>query len=263
MAEEDDSVQQGAVSVNRVALKPPPFWKGDPSIWFAQIEAQFSLSGITNETTKYYHVISAIDTEILTQVADIIQKPLQEGRYGLLKARLIDLYTDSNEKKLRKLLSEIELGDKKPSTLLNEMQRLGGTSLSAELLKSLWLQHLPVTTQSCLAVANGSIEELAKLADKVSEIGQSRMVATVTNDTTTELLKTLIKEVSELKLERQSRSESRHSRSNSRSRSRSKFRPWEQAKEGMCFYHTNFKHKAKKCVEPCKHFAAFTSKSEN
>ncbi|XP_008189245.1 uncharacterized protein LOC103311416 [Acyrthosiphon pisum] len=137
-----------SINVSRVSVKAPPFWKGDPNIWFAQIEAQFALSGITNDTTKYYHVISAVDTEILTQVTDIIQRPPEANKYDTLKARLINIFTDSEEKKLRKLLSEVELGDRKPSTLLNEMQRLGGSALSAELLKSLWLQHLPVATQS-------------------------------------------------------------------------------------------------------------------
>lgn len=72
------------------------------------------------------------------------------------------------------------------------MQRLGDASLSSELLKSLWL-HLPVTTQLCLAEAYGSIEELAKLADKVAENRQPRAVASVTSDGIAELLQTLIK----------------------------------------------------------------------
>jgi hypothetical protein len=248
----DQNLTVDAPVVNRVAVKTPPFWKGDPTIWFAQIEAQFALSGITNDTTKYYQVISAVDTEILTQVSDLIQTPPAGDKYGTLKSRLIDIFTDSKEKNLRKLLSEIELGDRKPSVLLNEMQRLGGLALSPELLKSLWLQHLPITTQSCLAVASGSIEELAKLADKVAEIGQPRAVAAVTSDATAELLQTLIKEVSELKLERQSRTVSQQPRSAYYSRSRSKFQSWVPAKDGLCFYHTNFKHKAKKCVAPCK-----------
>ncbi|CAI6358557.1 unnamed protein product [Macrosiphum euphorbiae] len=117
---------------------------------------RFALSGITHDTTKYFHVISAVDTGILSQVADIIQVPPAMEKYVTLKSRLIDIYTDSKEKKLRKLFSDVELGDRKPSVLLNEMQRLRGSALSADLLKSLWLQYLPITTQSCLAVTKGS-----------------------------------------------------------------------------------------------------------
>lgn len=85
------------------------------------------------------------------------------------------------------------------------MQRLGGVALSSELLKSLWLQHLPIVMQSCLAVTSGTVEELSKLADKIGEIGEPRVVAAVASDPTTELLKQLIKDVAELKLERKSR----------------------------------------------------------
>jgi len=66
----------------------------------------------------------------------------------------------------------MRLGDKKPSMLPNEMQRLGGMTCSAQLLKTLWLQQLPVTTQSCLTMSSGTIEKLARLADKISEIDQ-------------------------------------------------------------------------------------------
>jgi len=135
------------------------------------------------------------------------------------------------------------------------MQRLGGIALSADLLKSLWLQKLPITTQSCLAVTKGSLDELARLVDQVAEIRQPRSVAAVSSDHTTKLLQTLLKEV---KIERQSRSDRAFQpRSKSRSKSRSRYRQWEQPKDDLCFYHTNFKMKVKKRVEPCKHFTTF------
>lgn len=264
------AAQQQPVFVNRVAVKVPPFWKGDPTIWFAQVEAQFDLAGITNDTTKYNHIVCAVDTEILTQVSDIIQSPPTEGKYQTLKSRLTELYTDSNEKKLRKLLSELELGDKKPSMLLHEMQRLGGSALSTQLLQTLWLQRLPVTTQSCLTVSNGTLEELAKLADKVAEIEIQRTVVSTVSDSTAELLKTLINEVSELKIYNQ-RSRDQVRQGGHRSRNTSKFRTksrtrsrgrWVQGDNGFCYYHDNFGVKAKKCVEPCK-YVDYKGHSEN
>jgi len=143
------------------------------------------------------------------------------------------------------------------------MQRLGGNAMSSELLKSLWLQHLPVATQSCLAVTNGTVEELSKLADKIIEIGQLRSVVAVSSDSTAELLKQSIKNVEGLKIEHLSRREYGPQKRSSRSRSRSSFKTWVPASDELCFYHTNFKHKAKKCVEPSKQYATFVAKSEN
>ena len=42
------------VCVNRVSVKVPPFWPEQPEIWFAQIEAQFSISGINNTRCLHY-----------------------------------------------------------------------------------------------------------------------------------------------------------------------------------------------------------------
>lgn len=70
-------------NVNHVTVKVPPFRKRDPSIWFAQVEAQFELSGITNDTTKYNHIVCTIDTEILSQVSNIIQNLPEQNKHGV------------------------------------------------------------------------------------------------------------------------------------------------------------------------------------
>lgn len=254
-----NDITQQTTFVNRVAVRVPPFWKGDPMIWFAQVEAQFDLAGICNDTTKYNHIICAVDTEILSQVADIVQNPPDNEKYNKLKNRLVELYTDSQESRLRKLLGDMQLGDKKPSMLLNEMQRLGGTSCSSQLLKTLWLQQLPIATQSCLTMSSGTIEELAKLADKISEIDQQRVAINAVSDSTSEILKTLIKEVNELKIvstrnNNRSRSEnSNRARQRSRSSSRAMHSRWKMGENNYCFYHDNFGKKARKCTEPCKY----------
>ena len=47
--------------VHAVALKLPIFWAAQPKIWLSLAEAQFALREITKETTKFYHVVSALD----------------------------------------------------------------------------------------------------------------------------------------------------------------------------------------------------------
>uniref|UniRef100_A0A1I8PZX3 Uncharacterized protein n=1 Tax=Stomoxys calcitrans TaxID=35570 RepID=A0A1I8PZX3_STOCA len=57
----------------------------------------------------------------------------------------------SEEKRLKRLLRETELGDKKPSTILREMICLASGEVSDEFLKSLWMQRLPKQTQAILS----------------------------------------------------------------------------------------------------------------
>ncbi|XP_064211987.1 uncharacterized protein LOC135265764 [Tribolium castaneum] len=173
------------VEIERVTVKPPPFWKGDPKLWFIQLEAQFNLGKITSDTTKYHYVVSAIDTSVLQQIAAFVTNPPAVNQYEGIKQRLISTFSDSQERQLRKLLSEIDLGDKKPSQLLNEMKRLGDSAVSDELLKTLWLQRLPTHVQSVLATSSDPIQNLAQMADKIVEIQHmSSVSATITITTT-------------------------------------------------------------------------------
>ncbi|KAJ8371596.1 hypothetical protein AAFF_G00306820 [Aldrovandia affinis] len=48
--------------MHAVALKLPEFWQEHAAVWFAQAEAQFALRGITQEDTKYYYVVAALNS---------------------------------------------------------------------------------------------------------------------------------------------------------------------------------------------------------
>lgn len=146
-------------------------------------------------------MISAINTDVLTQVTDFLTDPPRTNKYESIKDRLMTIFSESSERNLRKLLSDISLGDRKPSILLNEMTRLGGTSVSKEMLKTLWLQHLPTQIQSVLATSNDSLENLSKMADKIAEIDQPRTFAVnARNNSLLEAVEKLTKQVEELRM---------------------------------------------------------------
>lgn len=241
--------------VDRVAVKPPPFWKAEPNIWFVQLESQFQLAQVTADETKYNYVVSAVDAEILAQVSELITSPPPTNKYGTLKAKLTSIYSDSHERRLRRLLSGLELGDKKPTQLLNEMQRLGGAAVTTDLLKTLWLQRLPTFIQSVLATSSDDLKNLAAMADKIAEIEQPRSFA-VAADTSrdhelVETIRQLALDVAELKLANQHRCRQPNThRRNFRPRSRTPARPVSPSTK-MCWYHRRFKEDARKCLTPC------------
>lgn len=241
-------IQPQPQHVDRVAVRLPPFWRNNPVVWFVQLEAQFSLSGITTDLTKFNYVLSYVDSDILQHVADFIAKPPTTGKYEGLKQRLINVFSDSEEQKLRKLLSSVNLGDRKPSQLLNEMTNLGSTAVPEELIKTLWLQRLPTNIQSILATSTDTLANLAKMADKIAEIQQPPSTFSVSQEQTSDLgkiLTDLTLEVAALKTAIQPRKERQ------RSRSRNRYE--------ICWYHHVFKNKARKCIQPCK----FTTQAEN
>ncbi|GFT18931.1 uncharacterized protein NPIL_150611, partial [Nephila pilipes] len=139
-------------------------------LWFLQAEANFELFGITNDVTKYNNVIAAIDSEILSVISDLLFDPPHADRFVTLKNRLIQEFSDSENLQIRKLLSELQLGDDKPSHLLRKMKELAGNALNDDFFKNLWLQRLPAEIQTILSASSEKLENLAKLADKIAEV---------------------------------------------------------------------------------------------
>ncbi|GFR00806.1 retrovirus-related Pol polyprotein from transposon 297 [Trichonephila clavata] len=123
-------------NIARISVKVPPFWRANPEIWFSQMESQFVLAGITTEITKFHHVVSALQPEELGIVGDIILNPPEVKPYTALRTRFCSQYAETEEQRLRGLISGIQLGDRKPSRLLLEMRRKAGSRISEEMLKS-------------------------------------------------------------------------------------------------------------------------------
>ncbi|GFT66163.1 e3 ubiquitin-protein ligase rififylin [Nephila pilipes] len=166
--------------INRVAVKPPFFWRNKPKLWFLQLEAQFANSGISQDATKYNIVVAALDENVLDFVVDILSNPPENEKYNTLKKALLNRLTDTEESRLKKLLTDLELGDKRPSDLLHQMKSLAGNSISDEIIKSLWLQRLPQQTQAILTISNDTLDKIAEMADKIIAVYSSSEICQVT-----------------------------------------------------------------------------------
>ena len=104
-----------------VAVRLPPFWPANPRVWFVQVEAQFSRRGITTSRTKYEEIVCALPKEHATKIQDLLLDPPEEEPQKKLKQQLTARIADSEHQKLRQLLTAEELGDRKPSQLLQKM----------------------------------------------------------------------------------------------------------------------------------------------
>ena len=116
----------GDTQVSAVAIKLPPFWPHDPRIWFAQAEAMFHTRGIRTERTMFDYVVSALAPEFVLEVRDLVLTPPPNTPYSVLKEQLIQRTELSEQDRLLKMLSDEELGDRKPSQFLRRLQQLLG-----------------------------------------------------------------------------------------------------------------------------------------
>lgn len=279
----DDNTNDQHTQIARVGLKLPPIWKNNIKLWFVQVESNFQISGISQDLTQYNTLIASIDPESLSAVSDILLNPPETNKYETLKQRLISEFSDSENKQIRKLLSELQLGDEKPSQLLRKMRELAHNSLNDDFLRNLWLQRLPAEIQTILSVSSESLDNLAKLADKIAEVrsdplgisAMSRSASTPTHsvpetrktsidssDTIAELraeISALGKQVE--RLSRQNFQKGYHKRRSSKSPFRNKSMN-KQPNDTYCFYHSKFGKNARKCTPPCN-FQDIFKNSEN
>ncbi|XP_046398115.1 uncharacterized protein LOC124164927 [Ischnura elegans] len=171
----DQAPPTGEASVSRVAMRVPPFWPERPALWFSQLEVQFSLAGITNELTKFSHVVAQLDNRHAVEVEDIIVNPPSDSPYKRIKDELISRLSTSQETRIRQLLEHEELGDRKPSQFLRHNRSLAGNSVPDDFVRTLWVNRLPSSAQA--TQDSTDLAGLAKLADKVCEVTSHPQVA--------------------------------------------------------------------------------------
>lgn len=237
--------------VCRVAVKLPTFWADKPVIWFAQVEAQFQIANIVGDTTKYNYVVGHLDQRMAGEVEDLITNPPAERKYDKLKDALIQRLSISQEKRVRQLLSDEELGDRKPSQFLRHLRSLAGTTLSDDnIIRQLWLRRLPQQAQAILAAqADLDLDKVAELADKITELAPAPVICSTASTSAPPSLSlaTLAKQLEEVS--NQVAALSRQQRRPSRDRSVSSDRSTNNTKR--CWYHRKWGVKATRCISPC------------
>lgn len=276
-------------AVDRVAVRLPPFWPEDPEVWFAQAEAQFHISGIKDDTTKFYQVIAQLENRYARELKDLIKNPPTENKYEKLKTQLIKRLSSSRELQISQLLAGEELGDRKPSQFLRHLQTLAADGVTEEFMRGMWSNRLPTHVQAIIVSQKGStLEEVAELADKICEIAPAPAMQVASTalmptpstssstpvhnnnafDSMLQKLDGLISSRIQMELQRlqiaqlsiqdgRPRFRRNSTRSPGRYRSRSQSRS-----RGMCWYHYNFGDKARKCTSPCNYAPGNKSDSQ-
>ncbi|XP_055951489.1 uncharacterized protein LOC129987546 [Argiope bruennichi] len=211
---------------NKVSIKIPPFWCEKPDIWFYQVEAQFEINKISTEETKFNYLVSQLEPKYVEHIWDII-KDTKPNKYALAKERLLNMFKESENKRIQRIVTGIDLGDNKPSQLLQKMKNLGADDFSEKVLKSLWLDKMPDFIRNILLVSEEGLDKLATMADKIHEMKSEKEVCAVSpnvnyTDALFARIAALEQKIDSLQINDRSRSKFiNHRRNISRSRSRS------------------------------------------
>ena len=147
-----------------MALKLSLFRTSCLSAWFFQIETQFSIRNITADDTKYYYIISALDSDTATRAQSLLVSPPTENKYQAIKNFLISAFDWSEYERASALFAMPGLGDSKPSELMDSMLALMGSHKPCFLFRHLFLQQLPTHVRA--PIAQSKIEDMIYLAGK-------------------------------------------------------------------------------------------------
>ena len=208
----ENNAAAAAIPVQAVSLKLPTFWTKQPQVWFAQAEAEFSIRNIAADNTKFHYVVASLDQDTASSVLSLIRAPPDTGKYDALKTALESTYGLSKYERINRIIDMPDLGDDKPSTLMNKMLALLDDRQPCDFVRCHFLRRLPEHIRATL-VHSGTEDcrSLARAADQLWEAHQ----------TTTSAI-------------------------------RSEHRPVQTSNhEGLCYYHRKFGSKATKCRTPC------------
>lgn len=249
-------------------VKMQAFYESEPELWFIVVESQFAARKITNEKTRYSHVVANLNCTTASQVKDLLKTPFAEGHYEKLKQTLISIYAETASEKFRKLISNADIGDKKPSQFLHYMKSLADNSIQDDFIKKLWIQRLPAASRAVLSASKDNLDDLAKMADSMWEVSDRFNVNAIKAEkdpleSKIDKLATALEKLSQRinsidKKEHISRRDSTPHHSRNRSKS-IQSRDSSNGKHEMCWFHHKYGDAAKKCREPC----SFDTNSKN
>ncbi|XP_036341235.1 uncharacterized protein LOC118750602 [Rhagoletis pomonella] len=243
-------------------INPPNMNDTNIESYFLSLEFWFAATGVTHDARKYNLVMAQVPPNKLTELKAIIDSTPQINRYEYIKSKLIAHFADSQQRRVQRVLSDMPLGDLKPSQLFNEMRRVAGSALCETVLVDLWASRLPPHAQAAVIASKGDIADKVAIADAIVDSMNFRQISAVgnpsaptttiqQNDESNALLE-LRKEIAQLtkrfevmtKQRPRSRSRSRHGHQRSTHQEGTHL-------SGLCWYHDRFGASARKCRTPC------------
>ncbi|GFS86438.1 transposon Tf2-6 polyprotein [Trichonephila clavipes] len=165
--------------------------------------------------------------------------------------------SESSQQEFRKLLTDEELRDRKPSELLRTMNRRAAShNVPKELMLELFLQQLLTSVQTLLAsITPITVDKAAEVADRILEVStpnvslSTNAIASSSENSILQEIERLSKRIDDLTM----RQRTPERRNNSRLRNLSRNRSFSRSRESGCCYQRKFQERAKKCISPCSY----------
>jgi len=148
-------------------VKLQQFWTHKPKVWFTNAEAEFDTCYVRDQRTMFNLVVKTLAEEALDRAAAIVEHPENFlNPYLALKQRLLEIYQMDPWECCSRLLHFRELGDWKPSQMMDAMLVLHKPE---HLFKSIFLARIPADMRDHVQREAERLDcrELAAYADTI------------------------------------------------------------------------------------------------
>lgn len=247
-------------------IKAAPWLASDPKLWFANLELNLRLEGVTDKEVKCLILIRALPPEITSKIKDVAYKDeYVDTDYNNIKEAVLALSKETFHDKWKQLTSLKSLGDQKPSERYKEIARLatdvGGITFPTSHIFALWLPQLPPSIRVVVksmeekwdpATDLAKVDALLQVADDASHGSHVHSVNTRReHPRSRSTSRSPSRSPSRSSSPRRARSSSKK-RSGSPSRSKPKYKNRKNPRDyprghKYCFYHWMFGSEAQKC----------------
>nr|XP_049461201.1 uncharacterized protein LOC125906439 [Anopheles coluzzii]XP_049467071.1 uncharacterized protein LOC125908390 [Anopheles coluzzii] len=255
-----------------IRLNVPEMDTNNLPSFFCALEHWFAASGITAkmDNRRFHIAMAQIPLRLFSELQPLLGNVPATDRYDFVKKTILAHYSESQRRRLHRLLYATELGDRKPSQLLAEMRRAAGDTIIESLLVDLWIGKLPPHVQSAVIAAQGATADKTAVADAIMDCISPLATTSACNTmaevrTTTDFEAQMTRKVDDLSRQlnefmRQCRQSDRF-RTHPRSQPPTPSRRVTDATDGQCYYHRRFGRTARSCRQPCSYPAPVSPSS--
>lgn len=157
-------------AVNAAAVRLGTFTAEDAESWFLLAESQFGIRGVTSEETRFWHLVTSLDSATAGRLARHVANDDQNKKYTVAKKWLLKEFAIPRWKRAERVLAKRELGDQKPSQLVDWIRNMLADDGPEMLTTFIVWRCLPTDVQQALRTSKfNSMEELGRKADEVME----------------------------------------------------------------------------------------------
>ena len=152
-------------SVDAVAIKLPEFMSYNPSLWFRTIEAKFRLKNVVAEQTKFDYVLEALPASVSQLVEHVIEDPGPQP-YSAIKDALTNHFRPNPTVKLLEFLQQPQVSEPQFLTLLSKFRSIKATPAHLEMAALLSKMPDPVKHQLISQIDRfATADDLARAAN--------------------------------------------------------------------------------------------------